>query len=100
MAAVKKVFLIADTSLESAIAAFNGVDGVYIVVPFLAGGAEDILIENYLKAAKETAAVVLLDTNRGAGHFAKVDPTLEQIIGRKPISLHEVFTENASAFKA
>jgi len=236
--------VVLDTSLESALAAFNGVDGVFIVVPFLAGGAEDILIENYLKAAKETgtkhivylsaidadiktshnhkkheqlvsesgipftilrptsfhenavsyksetiksqgvfyssvgdgvytsvaiddiaavavaaltepekhvgqtyvltgesvtekqvaetiskiigkpvthvnlspeeyeavltqvtgskeyaAAVVLLDKNRGEGHFAKVDPALEQIIGRKPTSLHEVLTNNASAFK-
>jgi uncharacterized protein YbjT (DUF2867 family) len=237
--------VVLDTSLESAFAAFNGVDGVFIVVPFLAGGAEDILIENYLKAAKESgtkhivylsaidvdiksshnhkkheqlvsesgipftilrptsfhenavsykaetiksqgvfwscvgdgvytsvaiddiaavavaaltepekhvgqtypltgesvtekqvaetiskiigkpvthvnlspeeydalltqvtgskeyaAAVVVLDTNRREGHFAKVDPTLEQIIGRKPISLDEVLTKNASAFKA
>jgi uncharacterized protein YbjT (DUF2867 family) len=50
---------------------------------------------------KEYAAgLVLLDTNRREGHFAKVDPALEQIIGRKPISLHEVLTNNASAFKA
>ncbi len=237
--------VVLDTSLESAFAAFNGVDGVFIVVPFLAGGVEDILIENYLKAAKETgtkhivylsaidadvksahnhkkheqlvsesgipftilratsfhenavsykaetiksqgvflssagdgvytsvaiddiaavavaaltepekhvgqtyaltgesvtekqvaetiskiigkpvkhvnlspeeyealitqvtgskeyaAGVVLVDTNRREGQFAKVDPTLEQIIGRKPISLEEVLTKNASAFKA
>ncbi|CAK9207131.1 unnamed protein product [Sphagnum troendelagicum] len=236
--------VVLDSSLESAFAAFNGVDGVFIVLPFLAGGVEDILIENYLKAAKETgtkhivylsaidadvksshnhkkyeqlvsesgipftilrpawfhenavsyyaetikskgvfwssagdgvftsvavadisaaavaaltepekhvgqtytltgesvtekqvaetiskiigkpvthvnlspeeyealmtqftgskeyaAALVLLDKNRREGHFAKVDPALEQIIGRKPISLHEVLTNNASAFK-
>jgi uncharacterized protein YbjT (DUF2867 family) len=237
--------VVLDTSLESAFAAFSGVHGVFIVVPFMAGGAEDILIENYLKAAKETgtkhivylsaidadiksahnhkkheqlvsesgipftilrpawfhenvatydgettknqgvfwssagdgvftsvaiadiaavavaaftepekhvgqtytltgesvtekqvaetiskiigkpvthvnlspeeyealltqvtgrkeyaAGLVLLDTRRREGQFAKVDPTLEQIIGRKPISLEEVLTNNASAFKA
>ncbi len=237
--------VVLDTSLESAFAAFKGVDGVFIVVPFLAGGAEDILIENYLKAAKESgtkhivylsaidadenpshshkkhehlvsesgipftilrpssfhenavtykaetvksqgvfwssagdgvyasvaiddiaavavaaltepekhvgqtyvltgesvtekqvaetiskiigkpvthvnlsqeeyealltqvtgskeyaASVGVLETERREGRFAKVDPTLEQIIGRKPISLEEVVTKNASAFKA
>ncbi len=237
--------VVLDTSLESAFAAFSGVHGVFIVLPYLAGGDEDILIENYLKAAKETgtkhivylsaidadvktshnhkkyeqlvsetgipftilrpawfhenvatydgetikkqgvfwssagdgvftsvaiadiaavavaaftepekhvgqtytltgesvtekqvaetiskiigkpvthvnlspeeyealvtqvtgrkeyaAGLVLLDTNRREGHFSKVDPALEQIIGRKPISLEEVLTNNASAFKA
>jgi uncharacterized protein YbjT (DUF2867 family) len=237
--------VVLDTSLASAFAAFSGVHGVFIVLPYLAGGDEDILIENYLKAAKETgtkhivylsaidadvktshnhkkyeqlvsesgipvtilrpawfhenvatydgetiktqgvfwssagdgvftsvaiadiaavavaaftepekhvgqtytltgesvtekqvaetiskiigkpvthvnlspeeyealvtqvtgrkeyaAGLVVLDTNRREGHFAKVDPALEQIIGRKPISLEEVLTNNASAFKA
>jgi uncharacterized protein YbjT (DUF2867 family) len=60
----------------------------------------EALITQVTGSKEYAAGVVLVDTNRREGQFAKVDPTLEQIIGRKPISLEEVLTKNASAFKA
>ncbi|CAK9218685.1 unnamed protein product [Sphagnum troendelagicum] len=42
-----------DHSLESIIEAFKNVDGIYIVLPALIQNAEHVLMENYIKAAKE-----------------------------------------------
>ncbi|CAK9218683.1 unnamed protein product [Sphagnum troendelagicum] len=44
-------------------------------------------------------ALVLLDKNKRDNLFNVVDPTLEQVLGRKAISLEEVLVMNASAFK-
>lgn len=44
-------------------------------------------------------ALVLLDKNKRDNLFNVVDPTLEQVLGRKAISLEEVLVKNASAFK-
>jgi hypothetical protein len=44
-------------------------------------------------------ALVLLDKNKRNNLFNVVDPTLEQVLGRKTISLEEVLIMNASAFK-
>ncbi|CAK9866854.1 unnamed protein product [Sphagnum jensenii] len=44
-------------------------------------------------------ALVLLDKNKRDNLFNVVDPTLEQMLGRKAISLEEVLVKNASAFK-
>lgn len=43
-----------DHTLQSIIEAFKNVDGIYIVLPALIQNAEHVLIENYIKAAKET----------------------------------------------
>jgi uncharacterized protein YbjT (DUF2867 family) len=43
-----------DDTLQSIIEAFKNVDGIYIVLPALIQNAEHSLLENYIKAAKDT----------------------------------------------